>query len=207
MTTIIMLDELCAPVIQVLAMQYATRILDYHLGNYELEEGELFCSFAVKNLSLETAPFGIAFHPYFSTSWLEGKALFQSDAETSFILNENLIATGRSKTASTSKDLSVGKAVVGAKLDDGFTDLKFVNGVSSTKLISESGQGVEVWQEDIFKHLVIYTTDVLPTKQGAVSAIAIEPSTSEVNAFNSKQDLLLLSAGETRSGSWGIRLT
>ena len=36
-----MLDELCAPVIQVLAMQYATRILDYHLGNYELEEGEI----------------------------------------------------------------------------------------------------------------------------------------------------------------------
>jgi hypothetical protein len=41
MTTIIMLDELCAPVIQVLAMQYATRILDCHLGNYELEEGEI----------------------------------------------------------------------------------------------------------------------------------------------------------------------
>ena len=30
-----------APVIEMLAQQYVGRILDYHLGNYELEEGEI----------------------------------------------------------------------------------------------------------------------------------------------------------------------
>jgi hypothetical protein len=38
MQTII--EELSAPVIQMLAEQHARKILDYHLGKYELEEGE-----------------------------------------------------------------------------------------------------------------------------------------------------------------------
>jgi len=37
----IMIEELCAPVIQELASQYAKRIIDYHLGKYVLEEGEI----------------------------------------------------------------------------------------------------------------------------------------------------------------------
>jgi hypothetical protein len=39
MQTII--EELCAPVIQELANQYANRIIDHHLGEYVLEEGEI----------------------------------------------------------------------------------------------------------------------------------------------------------------------
>ena len=39
MQTII--EELCAPVIQELASQYAKKIIDHHLGEYDLEEGEI----------------------------------------------------------------------------------------------------------------------------------------------------------------------
>ena len=39
MTT--MLAELCVPVIELLRQQYVGRILDYHMGIYELEEGEI----------------------------------------------------------------------------------------------------------------------------------------------------------------------
>lgn len=42
MTTLtIMLDELCAPVIEMLMFHYIGRILDFHMGIYELEEGEI----------------------------------------------------------------------------------------------------------------------------------------------------------------------
>jgi hypothetical protein len=37
----IMIEELCASVIQELASQYAKRIIDHHLGEYVLEEGEI----------------------------------------------------------------------------------------------------------------------------------------------------------------------
>ena len=35
------MEELCAPVIQELASQYAKKIIDHHLGEYVLEEGEI----------------------------------------------------------------------------------------------------------------------------------------------------------------------
>jgi aldose 1-epimerase len=174
--------------------------------SYELEDGELFVSFAVRNLSNQKAPFGIAFHPYLSTSWAKGPVLLQSDAKTVLDLDSNLIATGKIPTASSAKDLSVGKKVVAAGLDDDYTDLYFEKGIATTKLLTEDGSGVEVWQEDIFKHIVVYTTDSFEADSGLISAVAIEPSTSEVNAFNSKQDLIWLEPNQTRSGSWGIKL-
>jgi aldose 1-epimerase len=174
--------------------------------SYELEDGELFVSFAVRNLSNQKAPFGIAFHPYLSTSWAKGPVLLQSDAKTVLDLDSNLIATGKIPTAASAKDLSMGKKVIAAGLDDDYTDLYFEKGIATTKLVTEDGSGVEVWQEDIFKHIVVYTTDSFETDSGLISAVAIEPSTSEVNAFNSKQDLIWLEPNQTRSGSWGIKL-
>jgi aldose 1-epimerase len=174
--------------------------------SYELEQGELFVSFAVRNHGTEKAPFGIGFHPYLSTSWAKGPVLIQSAARSVLTLNENMVATGQIPTASTPKDLSVGRQVIAAGIDDDYTDLEFRKGIATTKLLTEAGTGVEVWQEDIFKHSVIYTTDSFETEAGVITAVAIEPSTSEVNAFNSKQDLIWLEPNQTRSGSWGIKL-
>ena len=174
--------------------------------SYELEDGELFASFAVKNLSVAKAPFGIGFHPYISTAWADAPLKLEVSAESILELNQNMVATGKMAVSGTEKDLHAGKAVAEVKLDDDFTDLDFVHGIATTKLLTDSGTGLEVWQEDVFKHTVIYTPEQFPTAAGSISAIAIEPCSSAVNAFNTKQDLLVLSPGETRSGSWGIRL-
>jgi aldose 1-epimerase len=174
--------------------------------SYEIEDGQLYASFAVKNLSATKAPFSIGFHPYFSTAWADAPLQLQVSAESVLELNENMIATGKVRVSDANKDLRVGKALTEVKLDDDFTDLEFVHGVATTKLVTASGTGLEVWQEDVFKHAVIYTPEEFPTQSGSIKAIAIEPCSSAVNAFNSKQDLLVLSPGETRSGSWGVRL-
>jgi aldose 1-epimerase len=174
--------------------------------SYEIEDGELYASFAVKNLSDARAPFSIGFHPYFSTAWADAPLKLQVSAGSVLELNENMIATGKAKVSDADKDLRAGKALTEVKLDDDFTDLDFVHGIATTKLLTASGSGLEVWQEDVFKHAVIYTPEEFPTQSGSIKAIAIEPCSSAVNAFNSKQDLLVLSPGETRSGSWGIRL-
>ena len=174
--------------------------------SYELEDGELYAGFAVKNFSNTKAPFGIGFHPYFSTAWADAPLKLQVGAESVLELNENMIATGKAKVSDANKDLRAGKALSEVKLDDDFTDLEFVHGIATTKLVTASGTGLEVWQEDVFKHTVIYTPEEFPTQSGSIKAIAIEPCSSAVNAFNSKQDLIALAPGETRSGSWGIRL-
>ena len=173
---------------------------------YELDGGELICSFAIKNLSAEKAPFGIGFHPYFSTRWLGDGVSITNRAKTVYVLDQNLIDTGRQQTAGSTKDLSIGKLVIGASLDDDFTDLDFVAGVSRTTLSNAAGNGVEIWQDEVFRHNVIYTTDSYGAEGGNVTAVAIEPCISAVNALNSHSDLVWLEPNQTRSGSWGIRL-
>jgi aldose 1-epimerase len=181
----------------------------YHLNlaiAYELDGGELICSFAVKNLSTEKAPFGLGFHPYFSTKWLGDGVSITNNAKTVYVLDGNLIDTGTQATAGSTKDLAVGKLAVGASLDDDFTDLDFVAGVSRTTLSNSAGSGIEIWQEDVFRHNVIYTTDAYEAENGTVTAVAIEPCISAVNALNSHSDLLWIQPNQTQSGSWGIRL-
>jgi len=173
---------------------------------YELDGGELICSFAVKNLSTEKAPFGLGFHPYFSTKWLGDEVPITNSAKTVYELDQNLIDTGTQKTAGSTKDLSVGKLAVGASLDDDFTDLDFVAGVSRTTLSNSAGSGIEIWQEDVFRHNVIYTTDAYEAENGTVTAVAIEPCISAVNVLNTHSDLLWIQPNQTQSGSWGIRL-
>ena len=173
---------------------------------YELDGGELNCSFAVKNLSTEKAPFGLGFHPYFSTKWLGDEVSITNSAKTVYELDQNLIDIGTQRTAGSTKDLSVGKLATGASLDDDFTDLDFVAGVSRTTLSNSAGRGIEIWQEDVFRHNVIYTTDAYEAENGTVTAVAIEPCISAVNALNSHSDLLWIQPNQTQSGSWGIRL-
>lgn len=173
---------------------------------YELDGGEMICSFAVKNLSDEKAPFGLGFHPYFSTKWLGREVSITNSARTFYELDQNLIDTGIQKTAGSTKDLSVGKLAVGASLDDDFTDLDFVAGVSRTTLSNASGSGIEIWQEDVFRHNVIYTTDAFDSEDGTITAAAIEPCISAVNVLNTHSDLLWIQPNQTQSGSWGIRL-
>jgi aldose 1-epimerase len=173
---------------------------------YELDGGELICSFAVKNLSTEKAPFGLGFHPYFSTKWLGDQVSITNSAKTVYELDQNLIDTGTQKTAGSTKDLSVGKPAVGASLDDDFTDLDFDAGVSRTTLSNSAGSGIEIWQEDVFRHNVIYTTDAYEGENGTVTAVAIEPCISAVNVLNTHSDLLWIQPNQTQSGSWGIRL-
>jgi len=173
---------------------------------YELDGGELICSFAVKNLSTEKAPFGLGFHPYFSTKWLGDEVSITNSAKTVYELDQSLIDTGTQKTAGSTKDLSIGKLTVGASLDDDFTDLDFVAGVSRTTLSNSAGSCIEIWQEDVFRHNVIYTTDSYEAEGGIATAVAIEPCVSAVNALNTHVDLVWLSPNQTRSGSWGVRL-
>jgi aldose 1-epimerase len=173
---------------------------------YELDGGELICSFAVKNLSEEEAPFGLGFHPYFSTKWLGDETSITNKAKNVYVLDENLIDTGTQETAGSNKDLAIGKQAVGASLDDDFTDLNFLSGISITTLSNAAGSGIEIWQEDIFRHNVIYTTDAYQAEGGTVTAVAIEPCISAVNALNAHEDLVWLSPNQTRSGSWGVRL-
>lgn len=173
--------------------------------SYRLSAQGLACKFVARNLSDVDAEFAIGFHPYFLLSGVAEKdTLIQSSAKSLFRQTLGKMPDQKISVHEQPQSLLEGKVAAGAELDDYYTDLDFRSGKASTRLISPSGDGFEVWQESIFQHLVIYTTDEYSTAEGLVSAIAVEPSTSAINALNSKDGLILIGQGESVEGSWGI---
>lgn len=174
---------------------------------YQLENGGLIGSFIARNDSDKSAPFGIAFHPYFQFSKFNTAELSVFSSARKYYEQDSFqIPTGLISVDGSNKDLRSGRKVAGANLDDYYTDLEFVDGIATTYLKAPDGSGISVWQQGIFKHLVIYTTDDYPTETGLVSSIAIEPSTCEPNALNRKEDLIWIEPASTASGSFGVRL-
>jgi len=174
---------------------------------YHLTDTGLTGHFSVTNNSSSRAPFGIAFHPYFRYSRFETSELtVTSSAKKYYEQDAYQIPTVLSAVDGTVKDLRSGKVVAGAGLDDYYTDLEFTDGKAATLLLGPDGSGIRIWQEGIYKHLVVYTTDNYPQGDDLISGIAIEPSTSEADALNRQEDLIWLEQAKPVSGSWGIEL-
>lgn len=84
-------------------------------------------------------------------------------------------------------------------LDDCFGDLaRDEAGVAHVQITHANGSNVVVWQDSVFKYLMIYTHPTL--------GLAVEPQTAPANALNSGEDLIWLTPGESVSGTWGIRV-
>jgi aldose 1-epimerase len=66
--------------------------------------------------------------------------------------------------------------------------------------------GVEVWADDGFGYLQVYTGDTLEPASRRRQAVAIEPMTCPPNAFASGVDVIRLEPGASWSGAWGIAL-
>ena len=92
-------------------------------------------------------------------------------------------------------------------MDTCFADLeRDADGIATTTLSGTGPDGearaVELWQDAQHRWLMVYTAD---NRTPARTAIAIEPMTAAVDAFNSGEGLIVLAPGETFTGTWGIR--
>jgi len=62
---------------------------------------------------------------------------------------------------------------------------------------------VELWLDEGFDYLQVFTGDTLPDAVRRRSA-AVEPMTCPPDAFRSGRDLIVLEPGQTWRGSWGV---
>jgi aldose 1-epimerase len=105
----------------------------------------------------------------------------------------------------TTFDFSNGKSLLGLKVDDYFTDLEVTDGEILSKLETPNWT-IEIIQSSNLKHLVIYFMEKYEIESGVISAVALEPASAPGNAFNTKQDLVLLEPRDTFTGNWKVRL-
>jgi aldose 1-epimerase len=158
------------------------------------------------NASAEAAPFGIGFHPYPTLGIPVDDVRLTIPASRRLTTDDRALPIGEVDLAGTEFDFGVGRSVGATRLDTCFTGLaRGSDGRSRARLESaEGGRGVEVWAEEAFGYLQVYTGDTLEPASRRRHAVAIEPMTCPPNAFASGVDVIRLEPGARWSGVWGM---
>ncbi len=161
--------------------------------------GEVICETKVVNQSERTIPLSDGWHHYFDLNTKVDDLKLKFEVEEIINLDERKIPTGIVEPFNEFKKATR----IGSKHFDSCFKIKNDNGKAVTEIISETqNTHLKIWQEtgiNKYNYLVIYT----PSDR---RAIAIEPITSNINAFNSREDLILLGEGKEYQSSFGISL-
>jgi aldose 1-epimerase len=148
------------------------------------------------------APFGAGFHPYLSTHGhrLDDVTL-RVPARQHLLVDDAQVPVGARSVGRGPHDLRRGRRLRGLRLDDGFADLVTEGGRGRAEVRTAAGSA-EVWFDEAFRYLQVFTVDDL---HGGQSAVAIEPMTCPADAFNTGEGLIVLAPQRPWTASWGIR--
>lgn len=174
---------------------------------YQLQPDGLTVTHRAINKSDEPAPYGVGAHPYFRLSPFDTSELtLVSPARRYYLVDERQLPIGSAPVEELRLDLTGGVKVGELSLDHGFTDLVAdADGLVRTWLIAPDGSRLEIWQQAVLAHSMIYTPKEFSAERGVVASIAIEPQSCAANAFNSGDGLIWLETGVGFEASWGIR--
>jgi galactose mutarotase-like enzyme len=178
--------------------------IEYRLGR----EG-LSITTTAANAGAGPLPFGLGFHPYLMAGPERiDTSVLKLPANERLILDTRGLPTGESAgVRDTEFDFLVPRAVGGTQMDTAFTALtRDVEGLAWASLDSAAGDhGVEIWLDERFTYLMVYTGDTLAEPFERRRAVAIEPMTCPPNAFCTARDVIVLEPGQSWSASWGLR--
>ena len=173
---------------------------------YRLAEDGLQVAARATNGSAEPAPFGIGFHPYLTMGLPVDDARLTIPASRRLTTDQRALPAGEEDVAGTEFDFTPGRPVGATRLDTCFTGLaRGSDGRSRARLEpTRGGRGAEVWADEAFGYLQVYTGDTLEPASRRRQAVAIEPMTCPPNAFASGVDVIRLDPAASWAGSWGI---
>ncbi|WAJ31967.1 aldose 1-epimerase family protein [Arthrobacter sp. FX8] len=180
--------------------------LDYQLG----PDGLTVRSTAV-NRSDSPCPYGTGAHPYLSTGTVRAgaidTALVQVPGRTYLPVDERGIPTGHERVDGTKYDLRELQQLGGRHIDVAYTDLlRGGDGRARVRLLRpDRSGGVELWVDDTYPYLEIFTGDTLPQRDRRRTGLGVEPMTCAPDAFNSGEGLITLDPGQSHTGQWGIK--
>jgi aldose 1-epimerase len=176
---------------------------------YTLSAQGLSVSTRATNASKGLAPFGIGFHPYLTVGTESvDEARLTIPAERRLTTNERSLPTGQVPVAGTDEDFTNPRPIGPTRMDTAFTDLRRnASGRSVIRLErSDTDRAVEVWMDEDFRYVMVYTGDTLEPVGRRRRGIAIEPMTCPPNAFRSGTDVIALQPMGSWMADWGINV-
>ncbi|MCY7411633.1 MAG: aldose epimerase, partial [Salinibacterium sp.] len=151
------------------------------------------------------APVALGTHPFLTIGDVDPAELTLTvHADTHVDVDDRLNPTAIVPVDGTEFDLREPHRLGDLFLDDGWGGVRTVDGVSAV-LRAPDGREVRLRQDENHGWIQVFTTREFPSPTGPRLAVAIEPMTAPVNAFNSGIDLKWLEPGQTWSASWGIQ--
>jgi len=176
--------------------------------SYELGEDGLTVSTTATNGGDRACPYAHGQHPYLSpggglidecTLQVPGRTRIDTDAVRQ-------LPTGEKAVAGTDFDYTEPARLGNAEIDFAFTDLlRDGEGRAWTRLAGTDGASAEIWVDESFPVVEIYTGHTLAPDR-ARRGLGTEPMTGWPDAFNNGNGLLRLEPGESVTTGWGALL-
>jgi aldose 1-epimerase len=183
--------------------------LDLQVGYTISQLGGLRVTTRATNRSSEPAPFGIGFHPYITVGTARvDEALLTIPAEQTLVTDERSLPTGLEPVRGTDLDFTDPRTIGSTRMDTAFTDLRRdPSGRTSVRLEQPDGRrAVDLWVEEEFRYIMVYTGDTLEPASRRRQGVAIEPMTCPPNAFRTGTDVIRLEPRASWTADWGIDL-
>jgi aldose 1-epimerase len=172
--------------------------------SYELGPDGLVFTLRATNRGDAPAPFGGGLHPY-----VRGRAddrVLEIPAATRVPVDpERLLPIGAPvPVAGTPYDFTRARHVGRQRIDACFGDLaRDADGRARVRL-SGPERDIELWLDERFRFVHVYTADTVDDRARARMAIAVEPVTCAPDAFNSHAGLEVLEPGATVTARCGL---
>jgi aldose 1-epimerase len=175
---------------------------------YELGEEGLTVTTTARNIGERPCPFGHGQHPYLSPgAGLVDDCALRVDAATRVLTDpDRQLPSGREPVAGSELDFRAPRRIGDLRIDDPFTDLiRDDEGMAWIRLTGSDGVTAELWVDEAYRFLEVYSGDTLHTDR-ARRGLGAEPMTCGPNAFATGEDVATIDPGESFSARWGARL-
>ncbi|GAB3442835.1 aldose 1-epimerase family protein [Phycicoccus ginsengisoli] len=166
----------------------------------------LSVSTRVLNTGAATVPFGYGAHPYLALgSTPLADVVLHLPASQEVLVDERMLPTGTAPVRPET-DFRSARPLGSTSLDTGYTgvDRDPDTGRWTVTLSGLRDRGdVSLWGDESFDWFQVFTVKGADDAPG-VRGIAVEPMSCPADAFNSGQGVVVLTPGDSWSGTWGI---
>lgn len=181
--------------------------LDAHV-DYRLDAAGLTVTTTATNLGDSACPYGCGHHPYLSPgAGRLDECRLQLAAATRILTDpDRQLPTGSQPVEGTPFDFRAGRVLEDLRVDYAFTDLvRDPAGRAWVRLTGPDGASTELWVDDTYPIIEIYTADTLAPDRRR-RGLGTEPMTCPPNAFATGDGVKRLEPGQSMTTMWGARL-
>jgi aldose 1-epimerase len=174
---------------------------------YRLTSSGLVVETTATNVGDAPCPYATGAHPYLQLGAEHVDELqVRVPAATWYPTDDRGIPIEHRSVIGTDRDLRELTLIGDLVLDTAFTDLERSTDGTSTVLVSRSdGFRVELWMDEQYRYVELFTGDSLPEKSRRRRSLGVEPMTAAPNAFRTGDGLLTLGPGSSHQATWGLR--